>query len=57
MGVKMAIDSLIGPNTAGLAQRIGKKYESETKNYKPKKEEKTYILKKNYITPCGVNQY
>ncbi len=52
----MGIEFLVGPNTAGLAQRIGKKYESETKNYKPK-EEKTYILKKNYVIPCGINQF
>lgn len=39
---------MIGPATAGLAQRIREDY---------KKNEEFEVLKRNYIKPCSTNQY
>ena len=47
----MAIDYVIGPNTAGLAQRIERKYAKQDEK------ENLYVLKKNYVLTCTTNQY
>ena len=44
---------LIGPGTAGLAQRISSKYEIGQEV----KEEGLYALKPNKLMVCGQNQY
>jgi len=44
----MAEYNITGPNTAGLAQRMEKKY---------RKNDELFILMKNYILTCTTNQY
>lgn len=47
----MDLDNIIGPSTAGLAQRIGKKYGTEENKYG------LTVLKRNYVMPCSTNQF
>jgi len=47
----MALQKILGPSTAGLAQRIRTRYDVDDKNDELK------ILKTNYVMPCSTNQY
>lgn len=49
----MSIEYKIGPNTAGLAQKIEIKQKENSNKY----ESKLYILKKNYLEACLINQF
>ncbi len=55
----MALDNLIGPSTAGLAQRIGRKYgiEEDKLGSKYDSENNFKILKRSYVMPCTTNQF
>ncbi len=49
---------LIGPGTAGIAQRISSVHEAEEYDASSKVEEDgLYVLKRNSLMPCSQNQY
>ncbi len=47
MDLENQISNYIGPNTAGLAQRMYKTYENKSMK----------ILEKNYVLSCTINQF